>query len=94
MFNLTTSRLFDCTGSIRDRQRRRGGRLDDAGSTADATGVKGTLLATAALVLGAMIVAVKLATDGPTPSFMLGVGVLLIADGVLRLLTRGQDRAS
>lgn len=55
--------------------------------------MKGTLLATAALVLGATIVAVKLATDGPTPSFMLALGVLLIADGVLRLLTRRQDRA-
>ncbi len=71
-----------------------GGRLDDGGNAADATGVKGTLLATAALVLGALIVAVKLATDGPTPSFVLALGLLLIADGVLRLLTRGRDRTS
>ncbi|MER3419965.1 MAG: hypothetical protein C4290_05310 [Chloroflexota bacterium] len=68
-------------------------RLDDAESTAEATNVKGTLLAAAALVLGALIVAVKLATDGPTPSFVLALGLLLIADGVLRLLTRWQDRA-
>ncbi len=71
-----------------------GGRLDGGGNAADATGVKGTLLATAALVLGALIVAVKLATDGPTPSFVLALGLLLIADGVLRLLTRGRDRTS
>lgn len=55
--------------------------------------MKGTLLAALALALGTVIVAVKLAIDGPTPSFMLALGVLLIADGVLRLLTRRQDRA-
>lgn len=55
--------------------------------------MKGILLPVLSLALGTVIVAVKLATDGPTPSFMLALGLLLIADGVLRLLTRRQDHA-
>lgn len=69
------------------------GQLDGSPVAADATDVKGILLPVLSLALGTVIVAVKLATDGPTPSFMLALGLLLIADGVLRLLTRRQDHA-
>ncbi len=63
------------------------------GIPTDAFGVRDALLSTAALVVGVMIVVVKLATDGLSPSFVLALGLLLIADGVLRLLTRRHDRA-
>ncbi len=43
------------------------------------------LLSLLALLLGGLIVAGKLLTDGLTPSFMLVLGVLLVFDGFLRL---------
>lgn len=43
------------------------------------------LLGLGALILGALITLYTISTDGPTLSFILVLGLLLIVDGVLRL---------
>ncbi len=51
------------------------------------------VLAIGAIVIGALITLYKVGADGLAPSFALLLGLLFIADGVLRLLAiQNQDR--
>ena len=50
------------------------------------------LLAVAAILIGAVIVLVKVTSDGVTPSWMLLLGALFIADGVIRIMLNRVER--
>jgi hypothetical protein len=52
------------------------------------------VLAIGAIFIGALIMLYKVAADGLTPSFALLLGLLFVADGVLRLLAMPGDNRS